>query len=409
MGIEIRNATPDEFQAAIEVISTAFLDRPDVRAVAESLRTVWEPARTWVAWDGPRACGTFRSFGTRLTVPGGAELPAAAVAAVTVLPTHRRRGILRDLAGHEHAALRERGEAVGLLYASEFTIYGRFGYAPGTRMASWSINTRAARIAGGNDGTVELVAPDAAGRDAARSVFEAWRRRQAGEIWRRDVTWDLMMGIRNEVWGETWKGWLALHRDASGAIDGYLRYTAKPSWDDNLPNGTVEVNELHALTDAAYVDLVRYLLTMDLVGTVKLGGRRERERFAWLIGNARASRITVAGDALWVRVFDVPRALEARRYETAGSLVLEVVDDERWGGTRRYELDAGPDGATCRPTEREADLTLPVAALSGAYLGGTRLVDLVAALGHDEHRPGALATADALLRTADAPWCTTFF
>ena len=114
-------------------------------------------------------------------------------------------------------------------------------------------------------------------------------------------------------------------------------------------------------------------------------------------------------DGLWVRLFDVPRALEARTYEREGSLVLEVVDDEAWGGTRRLLLDAGPDGATCRPTDRSPDLTLPVAALGGAYLGGTRLRDLVVATGADEHRPGALAEADALLRTADEPWCSTFF
>ena len=116
-----------------------------------------------------------------------------------------------------------------------------------------------------------------------------------------------------------------------------------------------------------------------------------------------------AGDGLWVRLFDVPRALEARTYERSASLVLEVVDDEAWGGTRRLLLDATPEGATCRPTDRSPDLTLPVAALGGAYLGGTRLRDLVIATGADEHRPGALAEADALLRTADEPWCSTFF
>ena len=112
---------------------------------------------------------------------------------------------------------------------------------------------------------------------------------------------------------------------------------------------------------------------------------------------------------MWVRLFDVPRALEARRYERAASMVLEVVDDEAWGGTRRYALDAGPDGATCAATDREPDLTIPVAALSGAYLGGTRLVDLAVAVGADEHRDGALAEADALFRTADDPWCSTHF
>jgi predicted acetyltransferase len=258
-------------------------------------------------------------------------------------------------------------------------------------------------------GTVQLVAPDAAARDQARAVFEAWRVRQPGEIWRRDVTWDLLLGLAEEPWGKRWKGWIALHRDADGRVDGYVRYTGSTDWQDKLPRGTLEVNELHALTPDAEADLVRYLLSVDLIATVKLDGRRRRERFTWLLDNARAARITETGDGLWVRLFDVARALKARRYEREGSLVLEVVDDEAWGGTRRYALDAGPDGATCAPTDRAPDLTLPVAAVSGAYLGGTRLVDLVAAVGADEHRDGALADADALFRTADAPWCSTFF
>ena len=56
-----------------------------------------------------------------------------------------------------------------------------------------------------------------------------------------------------------------------------------------------------------------------------------------------------------------------------------------------------------------ADLTLDVAALSAAYLGGARLRDAVLAKGVDEHRPGALAEADALFRTAELPWCSTGF
>ena len=82
-----------------------------------------------VRWDA-RICGTFRSWASELTVPGGARLPAAAVSAVCVLPTHRRRGIMRSMVAAEHGAARERGEAFGLLYAAEYPIYGRFGYGP---------------------------------------------------------------------------------------------------------------------------------------------------------------------------------------------------------------------------------------------------------------------------------------
>ena len=73
MGIEIRNAAPEEYEAAIDVMSTGFLERPDVGAVAAAVAETWEPSRTWVAFDGDRACGTFRSWPTRLTVPGGAS------------------------------------------------------------------------------------------------------------------------------------------------------------------------------------------------------------------------------------------------------------------------------------------------------------------------------------------------
>jgi predicted acetyltransferase len=409
MGIEIRNAAPEEYQAAIDVISTGFLERPDLRAVAESVADAWESRRTWVAFDGDRACGTFRSTPTRITVPGGAELPAAAVSAVTVLPSHRRRGILTAMAAKEHAALVERGECVGLLYASEYPIYGRFGYAPGTRTADWLIATRATGMLRAPLGTVELVAPNASTRETLKGVFEAWRPRQAGEISRRDVGWDSRLGLREEPWGERWKGWVLLHRDATGVVDGYARYKAIPKWEGHGPQAVVEVQELQALTPDAYAGMIRFLLELDLVATVKLEGRRESEPVRWLLTNARAARPADAGDALWVRLFDVTRALEARTYERAASLVLEVVDDEAWGGTLRLHLDATPDGATCRATDLSPDLTLPVAALGGAYLGGTRLRDLVLATGADEHRPGALAEADALLRTAEEPWCSTFF
>jgi hypothetical protein len=88
--------------------------------------------------------------------------------------------------------------------------------------------------------------------------------------------------------------------------------------------------------------------------------------------------------------------------------VLEVVDEEL-GAPVRVALDASPDGATCRPTRRSPDLTLPVAAIGAVYLGGTRLRDAVTAMGGDEHREGALTEADALFRTADEPWCSTHF
>ena len=409
MSIEYRTVAPEEHESAINAISTAFLDRPDIPRVADSVRVRWEPGRLWAAFDGDRVCGTFRTWTTEVTVPGLVQLPAAAVSAVTVLPTHRRRGILTGLAAREHAALRERGDAMAILYASEYPIYGRFGYAPATRWATWTVDARLARLHHEPAGSVELVAPSAEAAGLIKGIHEAFRAAQAGDIRRTDFTWALRLGLEEEPWGEGWKGFLVIHRDGAGAADGYARYTAKGDWTDHIPQSRVEVQELVTLTDGAYAGLWHYLLSLDLVATVTAEGVRERERLPWLLVNARAARPKEIGEGMWVRLFDVRRALEARTYEQRRSVVLEVVDDAAWGGTQRLLLDAGPDGATCAPTDRSPDLTIPVAALGGAYLGGTRLRDLVLATGADEHRPGALADADALFRTADAPWCSTFF
>ena len=92
--------------------------------------------RFFAAYDGERPVGTAASFPFRLAVPGG-ELAAGGVTWVGVLPSHRRRGILRQLMRSQLDDLRERGEPLAILWASEAAIYGRFGYgiaAPSTEM-----------------------------------------------------------------------------------------------------------------------------------------------------------------------------------------------------------------------------------------------------------------------------------
>jgi predicted acetyltransferase len=410
MPIEIRTIGPDELEAFIDTVSIAFLDRPDVARIAEALRPRWDLTRVWAALDGGRMVGTFRSWATELTVPGGTQLPAAAIAAVTVLPSHRRQGIMRGIAAAEHAAIRERGEAVGLLYASEYPIYGRLGYGPASRVATWTLDVAATGFHGPDPGGVELVAADRRARDEVVEVFDRWRLGQTGEIRRRDDRWDEELGLREATWGSTWKGFLALHRDATGRADGYARYRADLRWEDRQPRGELKVDDLHALTDAAYAGLWRFLAESDLVSRVEAEGRSPGERLPWLLTNARAAVPSQVGEGMWVRLLDVRRALAARAYEASGTCVLEVVDPETGPGrTLRLELDVAPGGAECRTSDREPDLTLPVAALGAAYLGGVRLRDAVIATGVDEHRPGAVAALDALLRTADEPWCSTFF
>jgi predicted acetyltransferase len=410
MSIQVRTIGADELPRFIETLTTAFLERPDVAAVGAAFAPHWDLERAWAAFDGDRMCGTFRSWASELTVPGGARLPAACMAAVTVLPTHRRRGILRALTAAEHGAMRERGEVFGLLHAAEFPIYGRFGYGPATWTTMWVLDTRNAGFVVDPSGTIELVTPSADVRDQMRQVYEVWRLREPASLRRRDFIWDVELGLSPDPFGQDWKGFVALHRDSSNAVDGYVRYRRSDDhWDAHQPRNVLQVDELMAITDGAHADLWRFLAEMDWVAKVKAEWRSPSDRLPWLLANARAAAPTDDGDDLWVRIHDVPRALEARTYERADRLVLEVIDREAAGSPTRVELDGGPDGARCGISTATPDLTLDLATLGAVYLGGTPLRNALVQFGGEEHRPGAIERLDGMMRTLREPWCTTFF
>ena len=418
MTIEIRPIQEAELPGWIDCVSTGFLERPAIDLIVDEVRTHWDLGRTLAAVDGGRIVGTARTWPTELTVPGNARVNAGALTGVTVRPTHRRRGLLRGMLAAMHAAARDRGEMATLLYASEYPIYGRFGYGPATQTCGWSVDLTTTGFhdaAGGRSGTIDLVPVDEQAIDPIRDVFEAWRRIQPGEIWRRPITWRSDLGLAGAAWGDApWKGFVAVHRDDAGTIDGYVRYHADAKWEHRQPRHALIVDELHGLTGEAQVALWRFVASVDLARSIRAERRSPADRLPWLLTNARAAETFEAGDSLWVTLHDIAAALETRTYERSGSLVLEVLvrdagEDDAAAGRVRVALDASPDGARAVETERAADLTIDGGALGAAYLGGTRLRDAVLARGWDEHRPGALAEADALLASREPPWCTTSF
>jgi predicted acetyltransferase len=416
MPIEIRSIVDDEVAPFLDAVTTGFLERTDVDKLADEVRPHWDLARAWAAFDGERIVGTTRTWPTELTLPGNVPIRASAVSGVTVRPTHRRRGLLRGMLAAEHAAARERGEAVSLLYASEYPIYGRFGYGVAIQTAAWTLDTTATGFhdaAGGHSGTIEFVTVDDAALEIVRDVFDAWRVTQPGEIWRRPIMWRSDFGLAGAA-GDGWKGFFVIHRDDAGTIDGYARYHGDAKWEHRQPRSTLVVDEMHGLTRESQVALWRFLASIDLVTTLKVERRHPADRLPWMLTNGRAAEAIDSGDGVWVRLHDIPAALEARAYERTRAIVLEVIArdagiDDGPAPRVRVALDVSPDGARAVATDRSPDLTIDGAALGAAYLGGTRLRDAVLARGWDEHRPAALAEADDLLATRDAPWCSTFF
>jgi predicted acetyltransferase len=405
---EVRRIGPDELLPWLETLTTAFLERPDIAKIAEQLGPYWDFTRLWGVFDG-RIVGTLRTWATELTVPGGAHVPSTGVSAVTVLPTHRRRGLLRRMIAAEHDAARERGEVIAILYASEAPIYGRFGYGTGVTSCAWTLDARSTGFVSEPVGKVTIASIDDALVELIRDLYDRYRRQRVGEVRRRDFTFGMDVGLIEIAWETPWKGWVAVHRDAAGEADGFARYTADQKWEHRQPRSVIKVQDFVALNDGAYDALWRFLADLDLVATIRAERRSPYERLPWLLTNRRAIEPDDIGDGLWVALLDVPAALAARTYERPGDLVIEVVDAEPSSGRTRVRLEAGPDGSACTVTTRDPDLTLHADALGAAYLGGTSLRLAALARGFEEHRPGALSDADAIFRTIDQPSCTTFF
>lgn len=304
---------------------------------------------------------------------------------------------------------RERGEAVSVLIAAEYPIYGRFGFGPATSHAAYRLATTHARFTRAAPGNVELVAPESL-RAVAPNLFEHVRSEYPGQISRRPFYWDTRLGLKPSPWrAADHRPRMALYTSPGGEPEGYVVYDAQSDWVHGVPQGKLDIDELQAITPDAYLGLWRYLAEVDLVAEVTTDMRRLDEPLAWLLADARKTwHQTMRADSLWLRALDTPRLLQTRHYATEDRLVLQVDDPLGLAGGR-FALEGGPLGATCLPTEASPNLSLSMSALGAISLGGVSLHTLHAAGHIQEERGGSLVRAERLFHWSIAPWCSTFF
>ncbi|KAF4407125.1 GNAT family N-acetyltransferase [Streptomyces lycii] len=414
MSSEVRTITDAEFHDWVRAVATGFLRPPDIsREEVDVRRTTTDLARTLGAFDGGRCVATLRSFTQELTVPGGTAVTADAVSNVTVAPTHRRRGLLSRMMAADLAAAEERGDALATLTAAEYPIYGRFGFGPATWTTEWRVDVPRAgldpRWSGpGDGGRIDLV-DGAEVRKLGPELHDRMRAARHGVVSRDDHWWRVFTGDVRHPGGGTWiEPFYAVYRSPEGRVDGLLVYRADDKWEAKVPHNTATVSDLLADGPAAERALWHFLLSVDWVTTVDSGPRAPDDLLPLLLPDPRAARITTHADFLWVRLMDVPRALEARGYQGSGSLVLEVHDATGLSGGR-FRLDADPTGSACAPTTESPDLALPLGALGSLYLGDESAVRLTALGRAEELRTGAAVRADQLLRTSRRPWCPDVF
>ena len=402
MSIEIRPPREDELRAAMTAAEAAFGGEVD-DADWEREQKILPTSRSLAAFDDGRPVGLAGAYSFDLTIPGG-RLPCAGVTWVGVLPSHRRRGILGDFMQRQLADVHGWGEPIAALWASEASIYGRFGYgpaAPGVRAKS-DRSRFALRDDRGPEATIRLVDAEEAFR-LFPPVYEQVREVRAGMLTRSETWWREHKLADPKEWrrGASHKFYAAVEHD--GDVVGYALYRVKGEWEDGFPRGEVRVVEAFATSPASERELWRFLHGIDLTVKVEVHALDPASPLLLNVRDVRALGLGL-GDALWLRLVDLDAALRARSYKPGPSLVLEVTDELCPWNAGRYRV--GDDAGR---TEDTADLALDTADLATAYLGAFDFHRLVHSGRAQERREGAAEDATLLFRTDLPPFCPEVF
>jgi predicted acetyltransferase len=415
----IRPISDDEYAAFRRVHDHSFNSGPAPAGRWPRLRRQFEADRSLAAFDpgvpaGLGLVGTTGVYSFQLAVPG-AVLPAAGVTAVSVLPTHRRRGILRSLMTRQITDIAAMGdEPIAALWASETPLYGRYGYGRASSHALFSFGrgegALSALAPADPELTLRLAEPFASVADLAK-VYDTVLAGQPGFFSRDEDWWDRVLDDPAEERHGSSPLRCLLAADGDG-VRGYALYRSTAGWERGtaLPEGTLAFWELISADPAASAALWRDLLSRDLVSQVTADLRPADDPLLYQLHDSRRARLQLS-DNLWVRIIDLPAALARRAYAAAADVVLEVTDDLLPANAGRWRLRAAlaGGGAECTRTDDPADIALDVRELGAVYLGGTRLGSLAAAGLVSEVRAGAVGTLSAAMSWDPAPWCPRIF
>ena len=404
MGNDLRVLRREDWDEWYDNLVRAFGGVPESAEERALWRELTETDRSLGAWDGGVCVGTAGAFSFRLTVPGGAAVPAAGVTMVSVAATHRRRGMLTSMMRRQLDDVRSWGEPLAVLTASEPVIYGRFGYGIGSYHVNAEIDTTRVRLSvppGTEDVRLRYAAP-ADVLDACEAVYAQLVSRRPGMV-ARIPGWERLWLLDPESERGGASPLQCVLAERGGEVVGYARFRIKGDWEAAGPKGTVVVQDVDALDPAAHAAMWRFLFEIDLTSKIDARRRPLDEPWQHLVSDIRRCSLLVR-DSLHVRLVDVGAALQARTYQTPVDVVLEVEDAFCPWNSGRWRLTGDPKGASCMRTEDAADLALSVRELGSAYLGGVSLDALAAAGRVRELRQGALGEVSVAFGSTVAPW-----
>jgi predicted acetyltransferase len=352
-----------------------------------------------------------------LSIPGPSgglrSVPCAGLSWVGVHPDHRRRGVLTAMMRHHFQQVHEQGGAhLSVLHASEPAIYGRHGYGLASLELTVTLNREAMLTAPELEAAAGQVATQLATvtDQGVPSRMRTCHLRTAGlGAVAGDITYyeRLCFQPPEELRGK--ESWRVLFARRDGQDVGFALLRRSHKWEKWRPVGEVTVWLLVG-EPAAQLALLRRLVDFDLTGTVLVYKVGVDDPLLLWTGGPRSTSDVGTFDSLWVRLVDLPEALQDRTWTTPCDVVAEVEDASAPWNHGRWLIHVDGDGrASVDRTSADADLTLPVSALGAAYLGGGNLLAQHRAGLVAEHRTGAVAELSQAMRTPVAPTAAMAF
>ncbi len=392
-GLHIRQISVDEIRDFLNVLGQAY-EQDVTDAYVDAWRGAFDYDRNIALFHDGRLIGTATSGVVEVTVPGPRQVPAIVTGNLTVDRRAAIPGLGRSL--FRAQCLRHHRDGTPFLVFSVtgcemVAMHRRIGSAPMTSSMTVSATLRPRRsdqqvppgvedlplLSGELDRLHELVAAVTPGMIVRDPV------------WMRTYRTLSLTSAPLRVWG---------HRGAFGALEGYAVWSRSETGD----GVRLAVDEFTTATTSAWTMIIEALAQSTT--QLELRNCRNDDAAVWWLGQRGHVVRTGLRDALWIRLLDVPSALELRQYFTSGRICLEVLDRFLPETAGCFLLEVSEGRAVCRPTDKLPDVRLGIGALGALYQGHVNPRALALAGLIEAAEDGAVRHLGQLLTSPGVPW-----